>query len=178
MPPEIRHVESRKSEVTLTTPDRSTTLQQRTMPPSTSAIGLAFENHTLRFLNGDLRMSLSHVGGRGDGGVDLRGFWWVPKPPRRRAASSSSKTASASDSESSDSAGSSSQEGGPSLSATNGKASLPWKPPIPPGLKRDGSPGARIRPLRVVAQCKAERKVQGPRVVREFEGTLAHLSEC
>lgn len=116
--------------------------------PSTRAIGLAFENHTQRFLNGDLRMALSHVGGRGDGGVDLRGFWWVPRPPKRRAGKAPQEEAAA------------------------------WKPPLPPGLKRDGTPGARIRPLRVVAQCKAERRALGPRVVREFEGTLGHLGEC
>jgi hypothetical protein len=117
------------------------------MAPSTRAIGLAFEHHTHRFLNGDLRMALSHVGGRGDGGVDLRGFWWVPRRRRVKAQSESPKS-------------------GPE-----------WKPPPPPGLKRDGTPGARIRPLRVVVQCKAERRALGPRVVREFEGTLGHLGE-
>ncbi|CAK9781612.1 hypothetical protein CC85DRAFT_253687 [Cutaneotrichosporon oleaginosum] len=125
--------------------------------PSTRAIGLAFENHTQRFLNGDLRMALSHVGGRGDGGVDLRGFWWVPRRPRRRTAKATPSPLEAE---------------GSGTGSENGA----WKPPTPPGLKRDGTPGARIRPLRVVAQCKAERRVVGPRIVREFEGTLAHLA--
>jgi len=61
-------------------------------------------------------MSLSQVGGAGDGGVDLRGWWTIPKSPT-------------------------SIEG---------------------------------RRLRVLGQCKAERKALGPRIVRELEGVMAH----
>lgn len=46
--------------------------------PSTRAVGDAFEAFSARFLNTDLRMSLRVVGGKSDGGVDLRGDWWLP----------------------------------------------------------------------------------------------------
>ncbi|BEI84955.1 hypothetical protein CcaverHIS002_0503560 [Cutaneotrichosporon cavernicola] len=158
--------------------------------PSTRAIGLAFENHTQRFLNGDLRMALAHVGGRGDGGVDLRGFWWVPRRPRRRVSKAEgSGAAGKSEGEGSGAAGKSEGEGSGAAGKSEGEGSgaagksdgekeggRVWKPPPPPGLKRDGTPGARIRPFRVVVQCKAERRALGPRIVREFEGTLGHLA--
>jgi hypothetical protein len=63
-------------------------------------------------------MSLTQVGGAGDGGVDLRGWWTIPK------------------------LGSTSMSEG--------------------------------RRLRVLGQCKAERKALGPRIVRELEGVMAH----
>lgn len=97
---------------------------------STVDIGRAFELHCLRFLNEQLHMSLTRVGGAGDGGVDLRGWWTVP------SSSTSSSDYSAS-------------------------SSRPKKP----------EPRQR---LRVLGQCKAERKALGPRVVRELEGVMAH----
>lgn len=50
-------------------------------PPSElSAVhrGLAFEKRSLRLLSQCLSMSLQHVGGKSDGGIDLQGWWWVP----------------------------------------------------------------------------------------------------
>jgi hypothetical protein len=91
---------------------------------STVDIGRAFELHCLRFLTEQLYMSMTQVGGAGDGGVDLRGWWTIPRLT------------------------SSSQPSGPSGSAS--------------------------RRLRVLGQCKAERKALGPRVVRELEGVMAH----
>lgn len=70
-------------------------------------------------------MSLTQVGGAGDGGVDLRGWWNVPKI------------------------------GSPSSSTLT--------------LRSD-----HTRRLRVLGQCKAERKALGPRIVRELEGVMAH----
>lgn len=64
-------------------------------------------------------MDLQKVGGKGDSGVDLRGWWHLP----------------------------------------------------PLGSESD-SVGGRRRRIRVIAQCKAESKTMGPRVVRELEGTL------
>ncbi|KAI0039870.1 hypothetical protein FA95DRAFT_1566884 [Auriscalpium vulgare] len=64
-------------------------------------------------------MSLTRVGGGGDGGVDLTGWWWVP--PRTHA-----QTAA----------------------------------------------GASRRRLRVLAQCKAEKKKMGPAFLRELEGVV------
>jgi len=65
-------------------------------------------------------MSLKRIGGRGDGGIDMLGWWWIPeftKEQRRR--------------------------------------------------------------IRVIAQCKAEKKKIGPKYVRELEGVLLryHMSK-
>lgn len=48
------------------------------LKPSTTHIGKAYETQCLQFLNHQLFMSLSQVGGKGDGGIDLRGWWWLP----------------------------------------------------------------------------------------------------
>ncbi|KAI0646459.1 hypothetical protein C8Q79DRAFT_671454 [Trametes meyenii] len=40
--------------------------------------GLRFEQRSLRVLREHLSMSLRRVGGKGDGGVDLQGWWWLP----------------------------------------------------------------------------------------------------
>jgi hypothetical protein len=76
-------------------------------------------------------MSLTQVGGAGDGGVDLRGWWTIP------ASSSSS-------------------------------------PSSPRSGSAIGTTGTGVRRLRVLGQCKAERKALGPRTVRELEGVMAH----
>lgn len=109
---------------------------------STTEIGTAFEKHSQRYLNHHLHMSLRRVGGAGDGGVDLRGSWYVPPdtlgagPSRRRASSTSLDS------------------------------------PVGGG---EASGREAWRRLRVVAQCKAEKKGLGPRAVRELEGVVAHL---
>jgi hypothetical protein len=87
-------------------------------------------------------MSLRRVGGAGDGGVDLRGWWWIPA----------------------DAAG----EGSDTSGDTSG---------IEGEIGRVGGKGeyAGVRRVRVVGQCKAERKSLGPRALRELEGVMAHL---
>lgn len=45
---------------------------------TTLDIGRAFEQHSLAFLTRQLHMDLVNVGGAGDGGVDLRGWWDLP----------------------------------------------------------------------------------------------------
>lgn len=45
---------------------------------STVLKGVTFENKSLRVLRDHLSMSLRRVGGKGDGGVDLQGWWWLP----------------------------------------------------------------------------------------------------
>ena len=90
---------------------------------STLDIGRAFELHTQRYLNETLHMTLRQVGGTGDGGVDLKGWWWLP-----RAESSADAI-------------------------------------------------ARDLRLRVLGQCKAERKPLGARVLREIEGVVGQSSE-
>ncbi|EMD31215.1 hypothetical protein CERSUDRAFT_34627, partial [Gelatoporia subvermispora B] len=78
--------------------------------------GTLFEQHSLSVLQNSLSMALARVGGRGDGGVDLQGWWWLPEHPGR---------------------------GG----------------------------DARMR-IRVLAQCKLERRKLSPKSVRELEGVL------
>ncbi|OXG32771.1 hypothetical protein C359_02848 [Cryptococcus neoformans Bt120] len=94
---------------------------------TTLEVGTAFEKHALSFLNKFMSMSLRHVGGASDGGVDLRGWWWVP----RVAAPATEFTA--------------------------------------------GENIGGVRRLRVLAQCKAEKKNVGPRAVRELEGVMSQL---
>ncbi|WWD20241.1 hypothetical protein CI109_104717 [Kwoniella shandongensis] len=67
----------------------------RIFPPTrrtTVDIGTAFELHALRYLNEKLFMDLRRVGGAGDGGVDLRGWWWVPKARGTSSSFSSSRS--------------------------------------------------------------------------------------
>ena len=45
---------------------------------STVLKGTTFENRTLRLAREHLSMSLRRVGGAGDGGIDLQGWWWLP----------------------------------------------------------------------------------------------------
>ncbi|KAI0711162.1 hypothetical protein C8T65DRAFT_185382 [Cerioporus squamosus] len=45
---------------------------------STVLKGTTFENRTLRLAREHLSMSLRRVGGSGDGGIDLQGWWWLP----------------------------------------------------------------------------------------------------
>lgn len=44
----------------------------------TTILGNGYELHCLRLLQEQMRMSLVRVGGKGDGGVDLRGWWNIP----------------------------------------------------------------------------------------------------
>ena len=40
--------------------------------------GIAFEERSMHLLQKGLSMSLRRVGGKADGGIDLRGWWWLP----------------------------------------------------------------------------------------------------
>ncbi|KAG9120773.1 hypothetical protein FRC07_003599 [Ceratobasidium sp. 392] len=46
-----------------------------------SLYGKAFEDRCLNLLKSQLSMTLTNVGGRLDGGVDLQGWWWLPRLP-------------------------------------------------------------------------------------------------
>ena len=48
--------------------------------PLKSAVrkGTEFEQRSLSILQNCLSMSLSRIGGRSDGGIDLQGWWWLP----------------------------------------------------------------------------------------------------
>lgn len=50
---------------------------------STVQRGTLFENHAIRLLE-NLSMSLDRVGGSGDGGVDLIGWWWLPTASEKK----------------------------------------------------------------------------------------------
>ena len=41
--------------------------------------GTAFEKRSLELLQSTMSMSLTRVGGKSDGGVDLLGWWWLPE---------------------------------------------------------------------------------------------------
>ena len=41
--------------------------------------GAAFEKRSLELLQSTMSMSLTRVGGKSDGGVDLLGWWWLPE---------------------------------------------------------------------------------------------------
>ncbi|KAJ7592976.1 hypothetical protein C8J56DRAFT_929990 [Mycena floridula] len=84
---------------------------------STTHIGTAFEHRCLNILQNNLSMSLTRVGGKSDGGIDLLGWWWLPE------------------------------------------------------LQRATEPLQRKR-IRILAQCKAEKRKMGPHYVREMEGVL------
>ncbi|QRV81917.1 hypothetical protein RhiJN_09932 [Ceratobasidium sp. AG-Ba] len=43
--------------------------------------GRVFEDRCMELLRSRLSMTLAYVGGRGDGGVDFQGWWWVPRLP-------------------------------------------------------------------------------------------------
>ncbi|KAK7042963.1 hypothetical protein VNI00_008700 [Paramarasmius palmivorus] len=82
--------------------------------------GTLFEQRSLALLEQHLSMTLTRVGGKEDGGIDLIGWWWIPEDSEKSRAVDFSKR------------------------------------------KR----------IRVVAQCKAEKKKIGPGYVRELEGVV------
>ncbi len=45
---------------------------------STVLKGFNYEQRSVSILRDHLSMSLRRVGGKGDGGIDLRGWWWLP----------------------------------------------------------------------------------------------------
>ena len=81
--------------------------------------GVQFETRALSLLEQHFSMSLKRVGGCGDGGIDMLGWWWIPKFTKEKR-----------------------------------------------------------RRIRVIVQCKAEKKKISPKYVRELEGVLLryHMS--
>jgi hypothetical protein len=88
--------------------------------------GTAFEERSLNLLGQTMSMSLTRVGGKEDGGIDLLGWWWLPYD-------------------------------------------------IPNALN-DSSLSDTRRRIRIIGQCKAEKKKMGPKYVRELEGVLFRFS--
>jgi len=64
----------------LNDPNIMATIRNAIRPLSTTHIGTTFENRSLRVLQSQLSMSLTKVGGKSDGGIDLQGWWWLPAP--------------------------------------------------------------------------------------------------
>ncbi|WVQ79376.1 hypothetical protein IAT38_001473 [Cryptococcus sp. DSM 104549] len=123
------------------------------MPPhplirgsSTHAIGTAFENHALAVLNARMSMSLRRVGGAYDGGVDLRGWWYLPKGARPDVASGA--------------------DGVRGVKGEEGEGEMFWK----------NEKGEEVRRIRVLAQCKALASPVAARPIRELEGVLSQLN--
>ena len=56
----------------------SAAIQSAVSTLSTVHRGNIFEERGLKILQDHLSMSLKRVGGKSDGGVDLRGWWWLP----------------------------------------------------------------------------------------------------
>ncbi|KAJ3513140.1 hypothetical protein NMY22_g15129 [Coprinellus aureogranulatus] len=118
---------------------------------STVHRGVAFEERALKLLRDHFSMSLTRVGGRGDGGIDLLGWWWLPpcssSPPPSGSATINAHPATTGD----ELVG---------LVDTQGQTLA--------SLHR--------RRIRVVGQCKAEKKKMGPNYVRELEGVMYRLA--
>ena len=113
-------------------------------------------------------MSLQRVGGTGDQGIDLRGWWWLPSGAFRRQefpkSSFSSSSATATPSTPTSESSTSSPNSSSSIDASSNASE--WDV---------GGESSRMARLRVVAQCKAETKTLGSRIVRELEGVMAGL---
>jgi hypothetical protein len=154
--------------------------------PSTTAIGTAFENHTVRYLNDHLHMSLRRTGGSGDEGIDFRGWWfippdvkrerWVRKPTAlRKIDRTTSRGVLASDTGQLPRVGF--RKASPNASKS-GKMNEEEEDADRSGDDGDihvDEDGVRLRRLRVIGQCKAEAKALGSRPVRELEGVMGHL---
>lgn len=129
---------------------------------ATTHLGTSFETHCSYLLRQSLGMSLSRIGGKGDGGVDLRGWWYLPRTQsdRKDEADLDVQKYRGRVSLLEDSATTG------SLISTSFSSSL-----------RSGSVSPRTTPLelparrlRVLVQCKAEKLKAGPRLIREMEG--------
>ncbi|KAH9968202.1 hypothetical protein BC827DRAFT_1122287 [Russula dissimulans] len=110
---------------------------------STVHRGTAFENRALALLTKYMSMSLTRVGGSHDGGVDLIGWWWLPDP----------------------------DPDGQNLSPSPSSDPL-LLDAAEPGAWDDATNWRRRRRLRVLAQCKAEKRKMGPAYLRELEGVV------
>ena len=155
---------------------------------STVHRGTAFEYRALALLTKHMSMSLTRVGGSHDGGIDLLGWWWVPceKPCAYRAMSSVASPPPL--------------KSFYMLAlrrVTSRPADLVWSNPLheknnpdsvfflslsdpleattsapEPPRRNPNSNAANRRRLRVLAQCKAEKRKMGPAYLRELEGVV------
>ena len=113
--------------------------------------GTAFEHRALELLKKHMSMSLTHVGGSYDGGVDLIGWWWVPTKDYITTRACANAYLSRSP-----------------LSSLHCLSD-----PLDATVAPMGSATiANRRRFRVIVQCKAEKKKMGPAYLRELEGVV------
>lgn len=130
-------------------------------------------------------MLLRRVGGKGDGGVDLRGEWWVPKPPPKKMPWRAKQKAELRAALASDPHADAIEEVENPAEAAVGPIPPPPPPPKtsaeivqPPALTVKGEPNRRkIHAATVWVQCKAAQVSLGPAVVRELDGVLSGRGE-
>ena len=147
---------------------------------STVAIGKAFENHSMKFLNHHLNMCVRRVGGAGDEGIDLRGWWYVPAGARRAApvappAQYGGVRAGIMKGEVRDTMARKDDSLGWGLASRDQYGVDGWKRPGTPEELGSLDDEGGWRRIRVLAQCKAEGKQLGTRALRELEGVMAHF---
>jgi Protein of unknown function (DUF2034) len=123
---------------------------------STVHRGTAFEKRALALLTEHMSMSLTRVGGSHDGGIDLIGWWWIPTESSATCASLVLNVTS-------------------KVLPAQKSLSRVWPyirvlgPPYVTAKPKDWNAANRRR-LRVLAQCKAEKRKMGPGYLRELEG--------
>ena len=121
---------------------------------STVHRGTAFEHRSLSLLTEHMSMSLTRVGGSGDGGVDLIGWWWVPGGENSTMTCACPVLCA------------------PQLSGRPTRKYC-WLSAVTDPEKSGGDWSlANRRRLRVLAQCKAEKRRMGPGYLRELEGVV------
>lgn len=121
-------------------------------PTQHSAVerGTAFEERSKSLLK-TLSISLRRVGGRGDNGIDLLGWWWLPQQAPMHT---------------------------PITTVSGGKTSSRHRhnSDALTGMQSDKSltdtNGIRRSRIRVLVQCKAEKRKLAPRYIRELGGVV------
>ena len=127
---------------------------------STVHRGTAFEYRALALLTKYMSMSLTRVGGSHDGGVDLIGWWWVPDDGENQNPTTVTCGACPCT---------------PSLTTrVLPNSSIPSSDPLKATEPepRAWNDATNRRRLRVLAQCKAEKRKVGPAYLRELEGVV------
>lgn len=152
---------------------------------STTAIGRAFEQHSMKFLNHHLNMCVRQVGGAGDEGIDLRGWWYTPAKAARvlpvAAASQMGGTRGRMSDwmrELEEAKRTAVALPGWGMGGNDQYTAEGWRREqdnlaLAQGVEKEAEDATRR--LRVLAQCKAEGKACSGRVVRELEGVMAHF---
>jgi hypothetical protein len=137
---------------------------------STVQRGTAFEYRSLALLTKHMSMSLTRVGGSYDGGVDLIGWWWVPSSTKNLTTTRACRAFAR-------------MFQFPFQCPRSSTTVPPYtlfflsilvsSDPLDAAVAPVGCTIANRRRLRVLAQCKAEKKKMGPAYLRELEGVVS-----